>query len=250
MKKLIFLISILMGLSGAMYAQTNAVKKANDLYSKGDYTAAAAEYENILKDDGVAPELYLNLGNAYFKQNETAKAILNYERALRLDPMYDNARANLEFAQQKVVDNIVQIPAFFIFRWIENLMKMLTSNQWYVVSLIVLIACLAGALMFIFGSTNQIRRMSFYFALVLMIMTVVTISFAGIRKTEMLTHNDAIVMTGVVVVKSSPDKSGTDLFQLHEGTKVKIKSNLGSWTEIELGNGSIGWLENSAIEKI
>lgn len=63
-------------------------------------------------------------------------------------------------------------------------------------------------------------------------------------------HNEAIIMSGVVTVKSSPDKSGTDLFQLHEGTKVSLKSTLGNWTEIKLGNGSVGWVEKDNIVKI
>ena len=66
----------------------------------------------------------------------------------------------------------------------------------------------------------------------------------------MLNHRDAIIMSGVVSVKGSPDKSGTELFQLHEGTKVSIKSTLGSWTEIKLGNGNIGWVEQENIERI
>jgi len=74
--------------------------------------------------------------------------------------------------------------------------------------------------------------------------------FAGIRKNQMVHHTDAIIMSGVVVVKGSPDKSGTDLFQLHEGTKVKVKSSLGKWTEIVLGNGNIGWVEDENIERI
>ena len=83
-----------------------------------------------------------------------------------------------------------------------------------------------------------------------MAISVLAFVFAGIRKDQVVNHNDAIVMTGVVTVKSSPDKSGTDLFQLHEGTKVAIKSTLGNWTEIKLGNGNIGWVEQENIEKI
>ena len=71
-----------------------------------------------------------------------------------------------------------------------------------------------------------------------------------VRKDQLENHREAIVMQGVVTVKSSPDKSGTDLFQLHEGTKVNVKSTLGQWTEIVLGNGNVGWVEDQTIEKI
>lgn len=79
--------------------------------------------------------------------------------------------------------------------------------------------------------------------------TILTLIFSGIRKDQLVNHREAVVMTGVVAVKSSPDRSGTDLFQLHEGTKVIIKSTLGNWTEIKLGNGNIGWVEQENMKK-
>lgn len=250
MKRIIFIFSVILAFSSSIKAETNSVKKANDLYAKGDYQAAANEYEEILLKDGVAPELYFNLGNAYYKSGEVGRSILNYERALRLDPTYDDAKTNLEMAQLKVVDNVVQIPPFFIKRWISIMMKLLTSNQWFVLSLILLILTLSSVLFFIFGYTLSYRKISFYAAVVLLSFTVLTGFFSGVRKYQMTNHTDAIIMSGAVNVKSSPDKSGTDLFQLHEGTKVRIKSTLGNWTEIVLGNGSIGWVEDQNIEKI
>lgn len=250
MKRIIFIFSVILAFSSSIKAETNSVKKANDLYAKGDYQAAANEYEEILLKDGVAPELYFNLGNAYYKSGEVGRSILNYERALRLDPTYDDAKTNLEMAQLKVVDNVVQIPPFFIKRWISIMMKLLTSNQWFVLSLIFLILTLSSVLFFIFGYTLSYRKISFYAAVVLLCFTVLTGFFSGVRKYQMTNHTDAIIMSGAVNVKSSPDKSGTDLFQLHEGTKVRIKSTLGNWTEIVLGNGSIGWVEDQNIEKI
>jgi tetratricopeptide (TPR) repeat protein len=236
--------------SSAILAQTNAITQANILYAKGNYADAAKLYEKVLSTEGVAPELYFNLGNAYYKLNEVGRSILSYERALRLNTMYDDARVNLELARLKVVDNINQNQSFFIGRWIQNFIKVFNSNQWLLFSFTLFLVTLIGVFVFIFGSTQQIRRISFYVGLVLLIFSVFTLIFSGIRKNQLLNHNQAIVMSGVVSVKSSPDKSGTDLFQLHEGTKVTIKSNLGNWSEIKLGNGNIGWLEQTNIEKI
>ncbi len=250
MKRIIFIFSVMLSFSTSAFAQTDVVKHANDLYSKGDYKAAAEEYENIIAAKSVAPELYYNLGNAYYKSDEIGHAILNYERSLRLKPNYQDARVNLEMAQQKVVDNVVQVPPFFVMRWIDLLMKLFTSNQWYVVSVIFLILMIVASLVFVFGYSVAHRKTSFYIAVVLLCLTVLTMFFAGIRKNQMVHHTDAIIMSGAVIVKGSPDKSGTDLFQLHEGTKVKVKSSLGKWTEIVLGNGNIGWVEDENIERI
>ena len=250
MKRILLFISLILCFSQLAFNQSNEVKKANDLYTKGDYSDAAKQYEKIVSTEGVAAELYYNLGNAYYKTNEIGRSILNYERALRLSPSFEDARFNLELAQSKVVDNIVPSPTFFIRRWSQNLVTLLTSNQWIVISFSVFVTFLIFALLFIFGTTRKTRQFAFYFGLVLLGISFFTLIFSGIRKNQMYNHNDAIVMSGVVSVKSSPDKSGTDLFQLHEGAKVSIESTLGSWTEIKLSNGSVGWVEQENIEKI
>lgn len=250
MKRIIFIFSIFLTFSFSVNAVNSSVKKANDLYAKGDYQAAANAYEQILLTDGVAPELYFNLGNAYYKSGEVGRSILNYERALRLNPTYDDAKANLEMAQLKVVDNVVQIPPFFIKRWVSIMMKLLTSDEWLAISVVSLVLTLSAILFFIFGYSLTNRKISFYLAVILLCFTVLTGFFSGVRKYQMTNHTDAIIMSGAVNVKSSPDKSGTDLFQLHEGTKVSIKSSLGKWTEIVLGNGSVGWVEDENIIKI
>ena len=250
MKRLILFLLAILSYGSLLFAQSNEVKQANTLYSKGNYADAAKLYEKIISTQGVAPELYFNLANAYYKSNEIGHSILNYERALRLSPTYDDARYNLEIAQLKVVDNVGLNQSFFIGRWIDAFIKLLNSNQWLLFSFSVFLFSLVCAFVFIFGPTRQFRKISFYIGFVAFAISFFTFVFSGIRKDQMLNHRDAIIMSGVVSVKGSPDKSGTELFQLHEGTKVSIKSTLGSWTEIKLGNGNIGWVEQENIERI
>ena len=250
MKRIILFLTLILCLNPFAFTQKYAVKQANDLYAKGQYSDAAKQYEKILLNDGIAPEIYFNLGNAYYKSNEIGRSILNYERALRLSPSFDDAKVNLELAQLKVVDNIVPSPNFFIGRWIQNLIKLMTSNQWLFVSFGLFIFCLISVFLFIFGPSRTTRKISFNFAIALLGISLFSLVFAGVRKAQMINHSEAIVMSGVISVKSSPDKSGTDLFQLHEGAKVSIKSTLGSWIEIKLANGGIGWVEKANIEKI
>ena len=250
MKRIILFLSLILCFGQFAFSQKNAVKQANDLYAKGDYSNAAKLYEKVLSTDGVAPEIYFNLGNSYYKSNEIGRSILNYERALRLDPSFDDAKFNLELAQLKVVDNIVPSPTFFIGRWIQNLIKLLPSDQWLYISFGVFIFCLVSVFLFIFAPSRTTRKISFNIAVIVFGISFFTLVFAGVRKDQMVNHSDAIVMSGVISVKSSPDKSGTDLFQLHEGAKVSIKSTLGNWTEIKLSNGGIGWVEQGNIEKI
>lgn len=250
MKRFALLFGISFLTITAVFSQNSTLKHANELYVKGNYVDAARIYESVISKLGVSPELYYNLGNTYYKINETGRSILNYERALRLNPSFDDAKYNLEIAQLKVVDNIAQNQPFFLNRWLTNFIKFLNSNQWFYLSMIFFISALALTFVFLFGRTRFVRKSSFYFALVLFIFTVSTIIFSGVRHHQFTQHNEAIIITGAVTVKSSPDKSGTDLFQLHEGTKVGVKSALGEWVEIKLANGSVGWLKAESIERI
>lgn len=225
------------------------IKMANQLYKQGQYGDAAKLYENVLTK-GVAPELYYNLGNSYFKADEIGLAILNYERALRLDPGYDDARYNLKIAESKIVDNVNSTPSFFVKRFINSLIQNNSSNQWALISLACLFISLALFFFFVFSTDRNRRKYGFFGMLFVAGLFVITLIFSGIRKEQFVKHNEAIVLSGSVTAKSSPDKSGTDLFQLHEGTKVNVKSTLSGWSEITLENGAVGWVEESTIARI
>ena len=250
MKKIIF-VTLAMCLSlGVSFGQTEKLQQANNMYSQAEYKMAIKEYQEVLVNEGVAPEIFYNLANAYYKSNEIGRSILNYERALRLNPMFEDARYNLAIAQTKVVDNIVKAPTFILFEWIQYLIKVLSSNAWLLFSVSFFIACLLFGFVFVFASLRTLRVISFYLLICMFVCSIITCTFSGIRKNQIENHHEAIVMSGVITAKSSPDKSGTDLFQLHEGTKVEVKSTLGNWIEIEIGNGSVGWVEKIHTETI
>lgn len=250
MRKILISLLMLFVLANVVSAVVVSFEEANQLYAEKKYSAAAELYETIITEEGVAPELYYNLGNAYFKSNELAKAILNYERAVRISPRYADAKFNLEFANQKVIDNIELIDTFFLKKWITTLMKTMTSNGWFYTAAIFFVIALIAFMIFIFGHSRFIRKSFFYIGLIGILLSITTIVFSGIRGTQMVNHNEAIVMSGVIVIKGAPDKSGTDLYQLHEGSKITIIGSLGDWYEVRLGNGNVGWVENKLVEKI
>lgn len=228
---------------------TGNVEKANQLYSQGQFSDAAKLYEEELKK-GVSPHIYYNLGNSYYKTGEIGLAILNYERALRLDPRYRNARYNLSIAQDKVVDSVDATPAFWIKRITRSFIGFYSSNSWAVVSFIFFLLMLASFFVFAFSQIRKRRKIGFYVMIISGVVFIFSFVFSGIRKDQFVKHNEAIILNATVIVKSSPDKNGSDLFQLHEGSKVTVKSTLSGWSEIEFENGAIGWVEESTIARI
>ena len=223
---------------------------ADSAYAAGDYTTAASMYEMLLQD-GESSVLYYNLGNAYFKSDEIAHAVLNYERALLLDPSNDDIRFNLELATSKTVDRTTEKTEIFFVRWFHNFANMLSLDSWSriaIITFILFVICLA---LFIFGKKSGIKKTFFSLTIVFCLAAILSLAVAAGQKKRLTEREDAIVMSPSVVVRSTPSTSGTELFVLHEGRKVHIKDDaMNDWKEIELEDGNVGWIETKAIERI
>jgi tetratricopeptide (TPR) repeat protein len=226
------------------------IVKANKAYSAGSYTNAAELYQEVVAAGFVSPELYYNLGNAYFKMNDFARAILWYERSKRLDPGNEDVNFNLNVANTKISDKIEPLPEMFYKRWFNGLLLLFSVDAWAIMGVCLFIAGLCGFILYLASRILVLRKAGFWLALGLLFLSFFTFAFAwnGYRLTES-TH-EAIVFTPTITVKSSPNEKSTDLFVLHEGAKVKLLDNIGGWYEIRIANGSVGWLPKEVLEKI
>jgi hypothetical protein len=104
--------------------------------------------------------------------------------------------------------------------------------------------------MYFFSRWIRLKKIAFYLSIVLLVIVILANIFASNQQSKLNNRNDAIIFVPTVTIKSSPDSSGTDLFILHEGTKVTVKSKLGEWSEIELENGNVGWMLTKDIVAI
>ena len=187
--------------------------------------------------------LYCNLGNAYFKQQNIAEAIVNYERALKLSPSYSDAKYNLAIANEMIQDKIDPVPEFILKVWARNIANLMDSNAWAWLFVFFLAATLALGLLFILGSTASSRRAGFFTALVTLLLGVFSLTFSIWLRNENLREDYAVITRPVISVKSSPSEgSAKDLFILHEGTKVTVIDQVGNWSNIELSDGRQGWM--------
>lgn len=249
MKRIIYtLLAILF--TTAVFAQSELLQKANENYSKQQYKQAIEGYNQILAANLEAPEVYFNLGNAYYKTGQYTLAILNYERAKLLAPDDEDIAFNLQVANQKVVDSIQELPGLFIVRWWNSIINSQTTDTWATFSIISFIAFLIMLGFYFFAKTGDVRRITFWTGCFLIFFTIFTWSFAAQQKGRLVNHAYAIVMQPTVTVKSSPDAAGTNLFVIHEGIKVRITDKLGEWVEIKLADGNKGWALSDTVEKI
>lgn len=249
MKK-IFLSLMMLVACAMVFAQGSLTDQAADAYKAGDYGKAVSLYEEIARTEGVSADLYYNLGNALFKERQYPMAILNYERALLINPGFQDARFNLELARLQTVDKIVPVHEFFLTAWFGAVRDQMSSNAWSYWGIGAFILFMAGAFLYIFTRKQFLRKIGFFGGIAFLVICVFSNIFAFYQKEKLELREHAIVFTPTVTVKGSPADSGTELFVIHEGTKVKIRSTLGGWSEIEIADGNVGWLPSSSIEKI
>lgn len=225
-------------------------ERGNTLYTNGDYNGAIAAYDSIVNQGLGSAKLYYNLGNAYFKAGRTGKAIVFYNRALKLAPSDSDTAYNLAYANTYVKDKIDAVPEFFVARWVRSLRNLLGSNAWAVISLVLLALTLALTGIYLLSERRRVRKAGFFSAIAALILTIITFSFAATERHAILDSSEAIVLSSAVSVKSSPDRTSKDIFILHEGTKVTVLDRFGDWTEIRIADGNEGWVVNSSIETI
>ncbi len=220
-------------------------------FTDGDWAGAAGAWSAIRELGIESPELYYNLGNACFKQDDLAHAILNYERALKLDPSYSDARFNLEFAQGFVQDKIEAVPEFFLEVWGRKICWLLPSDTWATLFLLLFAAALGCVLLFLLGRSVAARKTGFICGIVALVIALLCLDFAFWQRTDYHKADGAIVTRPVTTVQSSPGRdSAKDLFVLHEGTKVKVLDSVGEWRNIELADGRQGWLPEADLDVI
>lgn len=248
----IIIVLFLIAISSSAYAQNAAemFKKANKAYEEANYDTAAILFEQIVQTNNVAPELYYNLGNCYYRQNKIAKAILNYERALLLAPNDEEIIHNLEKANLKVSQKVEAINPFFLHVWMQKIRDLFSVKTWTSLSLVFFGAFLIFLSLFIFSAKISLRKPALYLSFLMLFLFAVSFSFGIYHKKTIVNHREAIIMAQSVTAQSTPNEHGTELFTLHEGLKVKIKDVRENWVEIQLLDGKIGWLPVSAIELI
>jgi tetratricopeptide (TPR) repeat protein len=246
----ILILLLLVFTTGSVFSQDELpakFKKGVEYYSSSNYQEALKEWTDIYNTGYRSATLDYNIGNAYFKLNNIPGAILFYERALLLKPADNSINYNLQIARSLVVDKFNEIPQLFFVRWFDFLSLLLRTNTWAVFSVISFILFLLLLSVYIYSSRYRLKVLSFWLALLLLIVSASSLAFTMRNKSLVYDSRKAIIFAPSVNGKSSPDNSGTDLFVLHEGSKVSVEDTVGDWYEIKLSDGNKGWVPANSL---
>ena len=219
------------------------LKEGNKAYSDGKYEDAITYYSKILENDFESGELYFNFGNTYYKLDEIGKSIYYYEKALKFIEGDEALEQNLKIARLKIIDKIEPIPKLFIWVWIDSVIHLLSIENWGWISLsLFCITAIIFSLYILFA-----KRILFRFSLIILILfSISVVIFIG-RIYLFETNEFGIIFETKIAVMSEPNLGASEIFILHEGTKVKVNRKLNDWLEISIADGKTGWCKTNSV---
>lgn len=241
-------IPILFGSLAFSQEAQNMLEKANELYRNEEYDKAIEIYSQVENQGYSNYEVYYNLGNAYYKIGNVGRSILNYEKAKKLNQTDEDIDFNLSIAKLQTVDKIEPLPKLFINGWISMVLSALSSGAWHTLSLLLLLLAVImfGSFFFI----DSFRKLTLPVFVLSLILSITTMIFGLEQLSKETDDSYAVIMSPSVYVKSAPSNSSTDLFILHEGTKLQVLEEDGSWMKIVLEDGNEGWITEENFERI
>ena len=216
-------------------------------FTAGSYKEALKIWTDIYNTGYRSANLDYNIGNAYFKLNNIPSAILFYERAYLLKPADENINYNLQIARTLIVDRFQEIPELFFIKWYNFVSLFLSTNSWAKISITSFILFLLLLSLYIYSSRHRHKVIGFWLGVFFIVLSLTSLAFTIRNKSLVYDSRKAIISSPMVNGKSSPDKSGNDIFVLHEGTKVTVEDEVGEWSEIRLSDGNKGWVPLNSI---
>lgn len=247
MKKIVLLL-VFFTLSNLLAQNSSQLfEQANEYYKNQEYQKAIELYEQIEATGEVSSELFYNLGNSYYKINKVGPSIYNYEKALLLNPLNEDAQNNLVFAKRLSLDRIEELPKSVLQKFNENYLSKLNYNQWAILSVVFCFLASCLFLLYYFSQTPSFKRFYFTTSIFSLILLVATLSITIHQFNKSSKTVEAIIYAREVSVKSEPIKNADEAFTLHEGTKVFILDEVDDWKKIKLIDGKIGWLKKHEI---
>ena len=254
-KQLIFtslLFCLFIGGLGNIYAQTTQelFEKANQDYNNGLFQQAVESYEKIISSGEHSDILYYNIANSYYQLKRVGPAVYYYEKALWLNPNFNDAKYNLSFAENMKIDAIEPLPQTQLQQLFDSVLNLFSLDTWAILTLLGLWGALLFWGLFRWVAFSSSKRVYFGLSIATLLGTLFCAYFSWQADQRRFDPRYAILWDAKIQVQSEPNLRSEFLFEIHEGTKVQVLDALENWQQIQLANGSIGWVKNAQLMQI
>ena len=261
MKRIALILIILSGIIFQAASATHGIiQQADSAYNKEDYASASRLYNKYLQEVGQSPTVLYNLANTYYRMGSIGRAIINYERALRLDPSFTDARTNLDYVNSKILDK-PEDDSSFLENLYDSIIAMSTPNTWAWTALGCFILLLVAIALYIFARKVGIRKLGFFGAIIMSFVTVFTLTLAANSASGNNEHDYAIEMvptTNLTSAPRAPKGKEEKVVPIHEGTRLKIVDSVPTpddasshmYYDVKINNSTRAWVKATDVERI
>ena len=221
-------------------------ESANKAYRDGKYDQAVQSYQEILKSHPHSGVLYLNLGNAFFRNQQIGDAILAYERGLKFDPRNEDIRYNLNYVRSRLEYSIKDTRNWYI-KAVEKVLNYFSIHETVFVCLLTYALLMLGWWI----ALNFRRDLPWgWLRKTYLVLFLTALVFAGLKNVQAHIIRDAIVTEKEAEVRFGPSSSDQVAFRLGQGLKVYVVDHQTDWSRLLLANGESGWVRNSQISEV
>lgn len=257
--RIFILIAAVFAITGEGYAE-NLTAEADSAYMADDFSTALELYLETARTEGTSAELWYNIGNTEYRLGHIGKAIIAYNRSLRLDPGNADTRANLDFVSSKTIDKQEE-KGSFLSNTADSIATATSADVWAWLAFGLFVLMLGSIALYVFSTTVILRKTGFFSAIALAIGTagfiIIALRASGIATSK----TEAVVTAKSTILSTSPrepkDRS-EEAMLLHEGTRVSIVDSVGvpndttglKWYDVRIDNTHRAWIKSSDIEKI
>jgi tetratricopeptide (TPR) repeat protein len=214
-------------------------QQGNEAYSRGDYEQAISHYEELISSAGFSPAVLFNLANSYAQAGKTGRAILNYERALRLAPTDSDITGNLELVRKE--SGLFTGEA----AGTDRLFHLLSLDQW---AMLGLTALFCFTLLHIAAHKYPIgRKTRMAVSITCLLLLILAVTGTAIRYQG---FKPAVVIAADARLLISPFPSATSVGAIQEGRLVSPQKQHGPFTYVKDETNRQGWILSSALEAV
>ena len=223
-------------------------EKGNSFYASQEFDSALIAYKTVLQSKMISKELYLNLGNTFFKLDSIPQAILFYEKGIKLAPGDPDLSYNLQYCNRLIKDKNPIKKSVLLNELIFSFLGK-SPNYWAYSSIILLgLVCVMFAF-FRLSIDSKWKKINFYSAIIVLILFGITVLLSSISKSKINETKYGIVIKNSIKVRTEPSENSSTAFLLHEGSKAKVTAEINEWIEISF-NEKKGWIRTNALERI
>ncbi len=219
--------------------------KAGAAYRGANYQQAIDIYEDVLRKGMESGPLYYNLANSYFKQGTLGKAILNYERAVRLAPRDSDLQANFQYARSQVKNQETELSRSIWQKLWDLHEAFYTLDEMTMILFVLVLSAMTLNLLSLFLAWPK-KYVRWGFMALAILFLIYGNGFLGKLENE----NHWYVVVAATPARFEPRDAATIHFELPEGGRIKVLKEEGPWLKIERPDGQEGWIPKTVAEKI